>query len=133
MKPAKPAPVAAATPLDTAVAPVQKSAAPRRPRAPRTAAPAAAVAPVTATALPDEALSKVKKIKLIRDSYAMPSDEYAQLAQLKEKAATAGVAIKKSELIRAGLLALGHMTERNFLAAVARLPKPVPKKKGKKG
>lgn len=136
MKPAKTAAIAAELPTtaaetvtDTAV----KATTSTRPRRARKPAAAPQVAPVAVTAEVEQAPPKLKRTKLIRDSYAMPSDEYAQLALLKQKALAAGVVVKKSELLRAALLALSHMTERNFLAALAKLPKPVAKKAGKKG
>lgn len=49
---------------------------------------------------------KVKKLKLVRDSYAMPEAEYAQIAVLKKKLAAQGVDVKKSELLRAGIAVL---------------------------
>jgi hypothetical protein len=49
---------------------------------------------------------KAKKVKLVRDSYAMPESEYAQIAQLKKTLAAQGVDVKKSELLRAGLAVL---------------------------
>lgn len=50
---------------------------------------------------------KPKKTKVIRDSFTMPETDYAKLAELKKKCLTAGVSVKKSELLRAGL----HMLE----------------------
>lgn len=124
MKPAKPAPDSA---------PAAAAPAATRQRTPRKSAPAQPPAPVTNTAPLHDPSAHAKKIKLIRDGFAMPSDEYAQLALLKQRALAAGVTVKKSELLRSGLRVLSLMTERNFLAALAKLPQPAPKKPKKKG
>lgn len=46
---------------------------------------------------------KVKKVKLVRDKYAIPDNEYKQLVSLKERCLTHGKALKKGELLRAGI------------------------------
>jgi hypothetical protein len=53
-----------------------------------------------------EKILKTKKPKLVRDSFTIPELEYAQLAELKQRCLDAGLAVKKSELLRAGLQAL---------------------------
>ena len=78
--------------------------------APATRKPAA-TAGKTATAKPAakpaaKAVKKVaapKKVKVMRDSFSMPQDDYALIAKLKEKAQAAGMQVKKSALLRAGL------------------------------
>lgn len=60
---------------------------------------------------------KTKKPKLVRDSFTFPESDYVLIAELKQRALLAGQDIKKSELLRAGLLALAAMTDRNFLKA----------------
>ena len=49
---------------------------------------------------PDE---KVKKAKLVRDSFTMPETEYAALSEVKKACLKAGFEIKKSELLRIGV------------------------------
>ncbi|OHC83795.1 MAG: hypothetical protein A3J87_01195 [Sideroxydans sp. RIFOXYB12_FULL_59_6] len=44
-----------------------------------------------------------KKIKVVRDSFSMPQEDYALIAKLKEKAQAADMQVKKSALLRAGL------------------------------
>ncbi|PHV00533.1 hypothetical protein [Iodobacter sp. BJB302] len=56
-------------------------------------------------------LTKVKKPKLVRDSFTIPEAEYIQLAALKQRCLDAGLAVKKSELLRAGLQALVSMPD----------------------
>ncbi len=65
---------------------------------------------------------KVKKPKLVRDSYTIPKDEAAVLAQLKERSAALGQASKKSELLRAGIKALAGMGDKALLAALRAVP-----------
>ena len=60
-----------------------------------------------------------KKLKLVRDSFTFPENDYALLAELKQRALKAGHEIKKSELLRAGLAALAAMTEQNLVTALA--------------
>lgn len=46
---------------------------------------------------------KAKKPKLVRDSFTMPEIEYAVLGQVKKTCLKAGIEVKKSELLRAGV------------------------------
>jgi len=62
---------------------------------------------------------QLKKPKLIRDSYAIPSDEYAKLQQLKERCLAKGQTVKKSELLRAGILKLAAMRDTELLKIIA--------------
>ena len=61
---------------------------------------------------------KPKKIKMIRDSFTMPESDYIKLAELKKKCLEAGVHVKKSELMRAGLLSLSKLTDASLLKAI---------------
>jgi hypothetical protein len=60
-----------------------------------------------------------KKLKVIRDSFTMPKDDYDRIAQLKQVCLTEGVQVKKSELLRAGLNALHALPVNKLLAIVA--------------
>jgi hypothetical protein len=64
---------------------------------------------------------KATKIRLVRDRFTIPESEYEQLAQLKKRLSTLGFAIKKSELLRAGLLQLVAMDDAKLKAATAKL------------
>jgi hypothetical protein len=66
--------------------------------------------------------SKVKKTRLVRDSFTIPKDEYVALQKLKERAIGLTKPAKKSELLRAGLLALATMSDAAFLATLAAIP-----------
>ena len=65
---------------------------------------------------------KVKKPKLVRDSFTIPKDEYVVIASLKTRAGKLGQAIKKSELLRAGVKALATMSDIQFKAALSNVP-----------
>ncbi len=86
-------------------------------KAPVKAAPAKPAKPVKA-AKP----AKVKKPKLVRDSFTIPKDEYMVIDSLKLRAGKLGQAVKKSELLRAGVKALAAMTDIQFKAALSNVP-----------
>lgn len=65
---------------------------------------------------------KDKKPKLMRDSFTIPKDEYAAFDLLKTRAMAQGLAIKKSELLRAGLMALSGLSDAKFKAALTAVP-----------
>ena len=69
--------------------------------------------------MPQSKSAKPRKIKLIRDSYAMPEAEYAQIAQLKQRLLELGESVKKSELLRAGLAQLATLDDAALLAVMA--------------
>ncbi|NLP63555.1 hypothetical protein [Paraburkholderia sacchari] len=64
---------------------------------------------------------RAKKDKVIRDSFTMPKADYERIAQLKRKCLEAGVAVKKSELLRAGLLLLDSASSKRLVAAISAL------------
>jgi hypothetical protein len=65
---------------------------------------------------------KVKKPKLVRDSFTIPKDEYIVIDSLKIRAGKLGQAVKKSELLRAGVKALAAMSDIQFKAALSNVP-----------
>jgi hypothetical protein len=62
---------------------------------------------------------RAKKDKVVRDSFTMPKSDYEKIAALKQKCLAAGVSVKKSELLRAGLLMLESAAQKRLLAAVS--------------
>ncbi len=66
--------------------------------------------------------AKVKKPKLVRDSFTIPKDEYVVIDSLKTRAGKLGQAVKKSELLRAGVKALAAMSDIQFKAALNNVP-----------
>ncbi len=63
------------------------------------------------------------KVKVVRDSFTMPQNDYALIAELKEKALSSGLHIKKSELLRAGLRLLSNSSAQQFKKLVSGLEK----------
>ncbi|CAG4888989.1 hypothetical protein [Paraburkholderia gardini] len=90
-------------------------AAPKASRQKRTATVEAK--PVAAAV--EEKPKRARKEKVVRDSFTMPKSDYAKIAILKQKCVDAGVSVKKSELLRAGLLLLASVPEKRLLAAVS--------------
>ena len=64
---------------------------------------------------------KPKKIKMVRDSFTMPVNEYSQFAALKRKCQLVGVHVKKSELLRAGLLCLSKLSDPELVNVVGQV------------
>lgn len=91
--------------------------------APKPAAKAPAKAAAT-TALKSKAVkdTKEKKPKLVRDSFTIPKAEYMVLDDLKQRAGKLASAVKKSELLRAGVKALAAMSDAAFLSALKAVP-----------
>lgn len=92
----------------TASAPTKKAAAQPKVKAATTAQPVAE--------------TKLKKPKLIRDSFTFPKDEYQAIAGLKQKALGLKHSAKKSEILRAGLKLLSSLNDKAFLAALTNVP-----------
>ena len=84
-------------------------------------APLATTKKITKVTTPAQA-TKVKKAKLVRDSFTIPKSELLQIGESKKRALELGVEIKKSELIRAGLQALTRMNDVAFKKALASVP-----------
>lgn len=86
-------------------------------KAPESAAPKAVVKGVVAAEKTQPKLAKEPKaakkpkLKVVRDSFTMPQSEYQKIAEIKEICLKAGLQVKKSEVLRAGVIALGAMDE----------------------
>ena len=109
----------AATPARKSTPAKTRSRSTAKPTAKPVPVPAQAAAPVAAKAPKAE---KPKKPKLVRDSFTIPTTEYAGLEQVKQRAAKSGAPAKKSELLRAGIKALAAMGDPAFLAALGTVP-----------
>lgn len=123
----KPAPKAVMKPGS----PARKIATPRPAAAPTGASTATnpvasrpGAAPVAESRPSKVGRKKVKadKPKVVRDSFTIPKAEYAQLAELKKRGVKLGLEVKKSELLRAGLLLLVSTTDAAFRKAMAQVP-----------
>ena len=62
--------------------------------------------------------AKPTKQKMVRDSFTLPENDYANLNILKTKCLEKGIEIKKSEIVRAGLIALTKLSIDALIKAV---------------
>lgn len=121
----KPAPRVPTRSVKKAPAPVAPKAAVKKSVKPAVKALKPPVAPPLAKAFAQpkaEKPAKVKKPKLVRDSFTIPKAEYTVLDDLKQRAAMLAHPVKKSELIRAGIKALAAMSNGALLAALGAVP-----------
>ena len=121
----KAAPKPAVSKVATPKAPAAKKPAAKPPATKRTASKAIVAKPAAAkpvAAKPTKAEAKPKKPKLVRDSFTIPKDEYAGIDTLKERSVALGRPAKKSELLRAGLMALLAMSPNALHAALEAVP-----------
>jgi len=65
---------------------------------------------------------KEKKPKLVRDSFTLPKGEYAAIDAIKQRALQMALAVKKSEVVRAALMALAALDDAQLKAALAAVP-----------
>ena len=125
-KPVRPAgklstPQPAASPA--AAAPAARPAASKPVTSRTVASKAAESRPVKAAPVKTERKkTKADKPKVVRDSFTIPKTEYAQLAELKKRGVKLGLEVKKSELLRAGLLLLSASSDAAFRKAMAQVP-----------
>ena len=110
-----------------AVKPALKKSPPAKPHpAAKKGGPAAKKAGPAAKKLPPAPVpakaEKVKKPKLVRDSFTIPKAEYTVLDDLKQRAAKLTRPAKKSELLRAGIKALAALSDAAFLTALEQVP-----------
>ena len=66
---------------------------------------------------------KLRKMKMVRDSFTMPEHEYTHFDALKKRCLKHGVAAKKSELIRAGLILLTGLSDSKLVDVIDRVEK----------
>ena len=66
--------------------------------------------------------TKTPKVKMERDSFTMPKDEYTQIATLKKRLEGLAQPAKKSELLRAGLKLLSALDDAALKAALSAVP-----------
>ncbi len=99
-----------------------KKAAPATQRKPTAPAPAPQP-PAQAPAKPNPAAKPVvQNAKVVRDGFTMPQADYDLLKALKAQCLKAGVEVKKSELLRAGVQALAALTMDDLAARLKALP-----------
>ena len=96
------------------------AAPPARKTAGKTARAAARSATIAAPAQ-REAVLEARPV-LVRDSFTMPEQEYAVLAEVKQACLRAGIDVKKSELLRIGVALLGQLDLATLKTVLAALP-----------
>lgn len=70
-----------------------------------------------------EKKEKKAKVKVVRDSFTMPQVDYDFIAEIKQKALKAGLHVKKSELLRAGLQVLAKLSAAQLKQTIVHLEK----------
>lgn len=98
----------------------QSVAAPENSEPQKMARPKPSKAPIKTTKDDD---AEKKKEKLIRDSFTLPESDYSTIKQLKERCLSAGIEVKKSEIVRVALNALAQQTDKKLIGAVKALPR----------
>ncbi len=105
---------------ETKVVPEVKPVAKPATRARATAKPVEAKSSTASKAVAEQ-VEKVKKAKLVRDSFTMPEAEYAALGAVKKACLKAGVEVKKSQLLRIGVALLSKTDVPNLKKLIAGL------------
>ncbi len=125
-KPASVKSAAPATKKNRVRKPVKKVSTPVSPatktKAASPAKTASSAKPSTQAKAKPVAELKTKKPKLVRDSFTFPKDEYQAIAALKVKALGLKQSVKKSEILRAGLMLISSLNDKAFLAALNKVP-----------
>ncbi len=108
---------------------VARKTATRRAAAAPAAAPEAAMPAQQPPIALDEVIAEfiaapapIEKQKLVRDSFTMPKSDYALLDAMKQRLLQRSTAVKKSELLRAGVATLAAMSDDDLLATMSRVP-----------
>jgi hypothetical protein len=109
---------AAKSAAKVAVKPAKKSPAPAVKKA--VASPAASQKDA---GKPEKSVKTAKKPKVVRDSFTMPQSEYQKIGQIKALCLKAGLQVKKSEVLRAGVIALCSMSDSQLAKALGSLDK----------
>ena len=67
--------------------------------------------------------SKIAKTKVIRDSFSFPEQDYLKISELKKTCLAAGIHVKKSEILRAGLHLLTKLNLEELKKAIDQVEK----------
>lgn len=65
--------------------------------------------------------AKPKNAKLVRDGFTMPESEYDLIAAVKKRCVANGLAVKKSEVLRAAIIAFAAQSDAAVTAALQAL------------
>jgi len=82
-----------------------------------------AIEAVTIDVNPAIKKSKTVKAKVIRDSFSFPEQDYLKISELKKTCLAAGIHVKKSEVLRAGLHLLTKLNLAELKVAVDQVDK----------
>jgi hypothetical protein len=66
-------------------------------------------------------VKKLKKSKMVRDSFAMPESEYALIVGIKKRCIAQGLAVKKSEVLRAAVAGFASQSDEYIKSALSAL------------
>lgn len=72
---------------------------------------------------PEPPPSRPSHAMVIRDSFSMPEDDYQLLDLLKKRGLKLAVSVNKSQLLRAGLIMLNNVSDKDFVNAIEQLDK----------
>ena len=61
--------------------------------------------------------------RVVRDSFTMPTDDYDLISAIRKRCLKQGVSATKSEVLRAGLTALGAMPDKDLVKVIEGLLK----------
>lgn len=78
---------------------------------------------VEAKANPSAKKNKSGKAKVIRDSFSFPEQDYLKISELKKTCLAAGIHVKKSEVLRAGLHLLTKLNLEELKTAIDQVEK----------
>lgn len=117
---AKPAVTKPATPVKVAVKPIAKVATKATPKAKPVSK--AKTADTKKDHKKDDKKNKPEKVKMERDSFTMPKEEYAAIGTLKSRMNALGHPVKKSELLRAGIKLLAAMSDNTLKMTMEKIP-----------
>ena len=92
----------------------------------------AATAAAKPTAAPVPAIAAPADLRVVRDGFTMPQSDYDMLKALKIQCLAGGLAVKKSELLRAGVQALAAMQTEQLIEKLRALPEIKAGRKKKK-
>ena len=116
-----------ATPKTAALAQATKKLAVRKAPAKKVPAAKAAAEAMKTVSEQEKKSKKTKnsdnKMKVVRDSFTMPQSDYAKIGEFKQLCLKNGLHVKKSELLRAGLHALGKLSAAQLKIALSNLEK----------
>lgn len=65
--------------------------------------------------------AKQKKVKLVRDCFAMPEQEYACIVEIKKRLSALGHEARKSEVLRGGIAVLAALNDAELKTVMARV------------